>query len=146
MELAQSSIIFQRKEVKNMKIATSFSIGLLLIGSLGTVNSALAEEVVITAQEITVVEEPELAEEIVITAQEFTVIEEPEFPQRNYCHQKFRAMSESSLAGNHPQVNPTGDIIDFYGSCDETPTGKDQVHSQKIENQHHWVTSQFVDR
>ncbi len=110
-----------------MKTATSFLAGLLLIGSLGSVNSALAEEVVIVAEE-------------------FTVIAEPEFPVSNYCHEKFRSMTESSLAGNHPQINPTGDIIDFYGSCDETPTGKDQVQSQRIANQHHWVTSFYVNQ
>jgi hypothetical protein len=127
MDLAESNIRMQRKEVKTMKIATSFLAGLLLIGSLGTVNSALAEE-------------------IVITTQEFAVIAEPELPASNYCHEKFPAMSESSLAGNRPQVNPTGDIIDFYGSCDETPTGKDQVQSQRIANQHHWVTSFYVNQ
>jgi hypothetical protein len=25
-----------------------------------------------------------------------------------------------------------GDIIDFYGSCDEDPLGKDQVAAQKL--------------
>jgi hypothetical protein len=124
MDLAKSTIMKKRKEVKIMKIATSFLAGLLLIGSLGTA----------------------LAEEVVITAEEFTVIAEPEFPLSNYCHEKFPAMSESSLAGNHPQVNPTGDIIDFYGSCDETATGKDQVQSQRIANQHHWVTSFYVNQ
>ena len=110
-----------------MKIATSFLAGLLLIGSLGTVKSALAEEVVIMAQE-------------------FTVAVEPEFPLSNYCHENFRSMTETSLAGNHPQINPTGDIIDFYGSCDESPTETDQVQSQRIENQHHWVTSFYVNK
>lgn len=31
------------------------------------------------------------------------------------------------------------DIIDFYGPCDEDPLGKDQVHEQRIENQHRWA-------
>ena len=25
----------------------------------------------------------------------------------------------------------TGDVIDFYGPCDESPTGQDQVQSQR---------------
>lgn len=110
-----------------MKLATSFLAGLLVIGSLGAVNSARAEEVVLVQQE-------------------FTVITEPEFSPSDYCHEQFRSMSGTSLAGNHPELNPTGDIIDFYGSCNENPTGKDQVQSQRIENQHHWVTSFYVNQ
>jgi hypothetical protein len=33
----------------------------------------------------------------------------------------------------------TGDVIDFYGTCDENPLGKDQVEEQKIEAQHRWA-------
>jgi hypothetical protein len=32
----------------------------------------------------------------------------------------------------------TGDVIDFYGPCDHDPTGKDEVASQKQEEQRRW--------
>jgi len=31
---------------------------------------------------------------------------------------------------------PDGDIIDFYGPCDESPTGADQVHQQELDKFH----------
>jgi hypothetical protein len=35
-------------------------------------------------------------------------------------------------------TNPkTGDIIDFYGRCDEDPLGKDQVAAQKLDDERH---------
>jgi hypothetical protein len=51
----------------------------------------------------------------------------------SYCHMKFPAIREGTLASNHPELKPsnTGDIIDYYGSCDESPTGKDQVMQQQ---------------
>jgi len=54
-----------------------------------------------------------------------------------YCHMKFPAIRPRTLAGNHPQLknSSTGDLIDFYGACGESPTGKDQVISQRQEEQ-----------
>jgi hypothetical protein len=51
----------------------------------------------------------------------------------NYCYMKFPAMTQKSLATKHPQLKSgqTGDVIDYSGPCDETPTGKDQVQEQK---------------
>ena len=56
----------------------------------------------------------------------------------NYCHMKFPAIDENTLAENRPQLKPseTGDVIDFYGACDESPTGKDQVMAQRREEQY----------
>ena len=53
----------------------------------------------------------------------------------NYCHMKFPAIKEATLAGNSPQLkdSSSGDVIDFYGSCDESPTGKDQVVEQRLQ-------------
>jgi len=53
----------------------------------------------------------------------------------NYCHMKFPAIRPSTLATNHPTLkgSTTGDTIDFYGPCDESPTGPDQVQAQKRE-------------
>ena len=100
-----------------MKIATSFVAALLLTSALGAFNNAAAADGVLLKQEDT---------------------------PGSYCHMQFPAMH--SLAGNQAELNPTGDIIDFYGSCDEKPTGKDQVESQRIENRHNWVTSFYVNQ
>ena len=53
----------------------------------------------------------------------------------SYCHMKFSAIDENTLAGNQPRLKPAvnGDIVDFYGPCDESPTGKDQVEEQKLD-------------
>jgi hypothetical protein len=57
----------------------------------------------------------------------------------NYCHMKFSAIEEGTLASNNPQVKPTssGDVIDFYGPCDETPTSPDQVTAQRLDESRH---------
>ena len=64
----------------------------------------------------------------------------------SYCHMKFPAIRERTLAGDNPVLknSTSGDIIDFYGSCDESPAGKDQVVSQRIENEHHPVTAFYA--
>jgi hypothetical protein len=53
----------------------------------------------------------------------------------SYCHMKFSAMDENTLSSDHPRLKPAadGDFIDFYGPCDEAPTGKDQVLQQKFD-------------
>jgi hypothetical protein len=97
-----------------MKTATSFLAGLFLIGALATFDTAMAADGVIYKQELT---------------------------PGSYCHLKFPAIREETLAGDHPVLlDPNdGDIIDYYGPCDEDPLGKDQVHEQRIENQHRWA-------
>lgn len=57
----------------------------------------------------------------------------------NYCHMKFRAIKDATLAGNDPQLKDpsSGDIVDFYGPCDESPTGKDQVEAQRLDQSRH---------
>ncbi|HVO92277.1 MAG TPA: hypothetical protein VMT22_05520 [Terriglobales bacterium] len=49
------------------------------------------------------------------------------------CHLKFPAIRQRSLSTNDPQLksSASGDVIDFYGSCDESPTGQDQVIQQR---------------
>ena len=61
-----------------MKIRTSILAGMLFIGSFGAVNSAIAEDGVLSKEE---------------------------FTPSNYCHMKFRAMRESTIAQNHPELN-----------------------------------------
>ena len=55
----------------------------------------------------------------------------------NYCHMKFPALSENALAQKHPKLDGSnaGDIIDYYGSCDDTPTSANQVLEQKHEEE-----------
>ena len=53
----------------------------------------------------------------------------------SYCYMKFSAIDENTLASDHPRQKPSwkGDIVDFNGPCDESPTGKDQVQEQKLQ-------------
>jgi hypothetical protein len=111
MGLAISILRMQRKEVRNMKIATSFLAALLLAGTLGAFNNAIAEDGILSKDSLT---------------------SDP------YCHEKFPAIRQGTLDSDQPTVknSNTGDVIDFYGPCDESPVGKDQVHEQKLDAQH----------
>ena len=57
--------------------------------------------------------------------------------ENNYCHMKFPAMNENSLSAKRPSLESpgTGDIIDYYGSCDESPTSANQILEQKHEEE-----------
>jgi len=94
-----------------MKIVTSFLAGLLLIGSLGAINSAMAADGILSKDELT---------------------------PGSYCHEKFAAIQPSTLGDDQPTLkdSSTGDVTDFYGPCDESPTGKDQVWEQKLDDEH----------
>jgi hypothetical protein len=94
-----------------MKIVTSFLTGFLLIGSLGAVNTVIAADGDI--------------EKVPLTAD-------------SYCHEKFTAIEGRTLGTNDPTLKSgsTGDVIDYYGPCGETPTGKDQQQEQELDQQH----------
>jgi hypothetical protein len=51
----------------------------------------------------------------------------------NYCRPKFPAIDEKSLTSNISLLKRprSGDIIDFYGPCDEDLVGKRQQESQQ---------------
>ena len=51
----------------------------------------------------------------------------------NYCHLKIPAIRPRTLASAQPQTksSASGDVIDYYGPCDESPTSQDQIISQK---------------
>jgi hypothetical protein len=91
-----------------MKIKTSLLAALLLVGSLA--GSAMA-------------------------ADDGVLLKEELAPGSGYCHMQFRAIDPSTVYGNDPQLrsSDSADIIDYYGSCDETPLSKDQVESQRID-------------
>jgi hypothetical protein len=101
----------QRKEVKIMKIATSFLAGLVLMGSVA-VTAANAADGVLFKQKL---------------------------DTSNYCHMKFPAIEYGTLGTDHPVLESpdSSDLIDFYGSCDESPVGKDQVHAQELDAERH---------
>ena len=94
-----------------MKIVTSFLAALLFTGTLGALNNAIAEDGIISKDQLTV---------------------------GSYCHEKFPAMRQSTLDDGQPALKDsnTGDVIDFYGPCNENPVGKDQVRKQKLDAQH----------
>jgi len=57
-----------------------------------------------------------------------------------YCHVKFPAIREETLSEATPGLTTSGDLIDFYGSCDHDPLGKEEVQSQKLQWQHRFDT------
>jgi hypothetical protein len=107
-----------RKEVKTMNIKASFLSALLFIGIAGTSAAVLGADDVLLKEEVA--------------------------PGSNYCHMQFPAIRKRTLNWDHPILKSpgTGDIIDYYGSCDENPLGKDQVWQQRVENFRHRVEAQ----
>ena len=56
----------------------------------------------------------------------------------SYCHEKFPAIEGKSLADDDPTIKSkkSGDVIDYYGPCTESPVGQDQVQEQNLEREH----------
>ena len=94
-----------------MKIARSFLAGLLLAGSLGVVNTAMA-------------------------ADQNGTIEKVPLSDNSYCHQEFRAIDGRTLGTKNAAIKADGEVVDYYGPCNEKPTGKDQQTEQRLEQQH----------
>jgi len=95
-----------------MKIAISFLAAVLLTGTLGSINTAMGADGVISKDEMTA---------------------------NSYCHEKFHPMTGQSLDTDIPVVNNSGATIDFYGSCNENPLSQDQIHDQKLQAQHRFA-------
>ena len=91
-----------------MKNAKAFLAALLLLGNIAASGMALADDGVIKKETVA-----------------------PD----SYCHQKFRALDLNTLGSDHPTVKSadSADVIDFYGPCDESPTGKDEAWQQKLD-------------
>ena len=53
MDLAIHVVMTQRKEVRNMKIATSFLAALLFTGTLGALNNAIAQDGILSKDKFT---------------------------------------------------------------------------------------------
>lgn len=58
----------------------------------------------------------------------------------NYCHIKFPAITQSTLFTNHPTPKSltTADVVDYYGSCDESATSKDEIAAQRWDALRSW--------
>jgi hypothetical protein len=95
-----------------MKITKSFLAALLITGTLGTLNNAFAAD--------------GDTKQAPLTAD-------------SYCHEKFPAIQAGTLGTDNPTLKSaaSGDAIDFYGPCNEKPTGKDQQWEQQLEQEHH---------
>ncbi len=59
----------------------------------------------------------------------------------SYCHTKFEAIREDTLASSRPVLKDSDDFVDFYGPCNHDPLGKDEIQAQKIEAQHRFASS-----
>jgi hypothetical protein len=114
MDVAESRITTQRKEVKIMKLAKSVLVALLFTATFGALNTASAATGILSKDELTA---------------------------GGYCHEEFPAIRRSTLVGDQPVLkdSSTGDVIDFYGPCDENPVGKDEVQAQRLEDQHRFA-------
>ena len=50
----------------------------------------------------------------------------------SYCHMKFPLISEDLLFSGNPVLNESAsNSIDFYGSCDRDPLGRDEIRAQR---------------
>jgi hypothetical protein len=49
---------------------------------------------------------------------------------------ELQAIDPNTVYGNNPQLrsSDSADIIDYYGSCDETALSKNQVESQRLDD------------
>jgi hypothetical protein len=114
MDVAESRITTQRKEVKIMKLARSFFVALLFTNTFAVISTGIAAD---------------------------GILSKGEFNTGSYCHEEFPAIRRSTLADDQPVLKDPGkgDVIDFYGSCDENPVGKDQVQAQRLEDQHRFA-------
>jgi len=104
-----------RKEVNRMKNVKSLLAALILLGNITASGTALAAD---------------------------GIISKTEDVPGSYCHEKFPAMTDRSLATDDPVLKSqtTGDVVDYYGPCNEKPAGQDQVEEQKLDAQHRWAS------
>lgn len=57
----------------------------------------------------------------------------------SYCCREIMAQTTQSLAGQQPLLKRpnSGEVIDYYGPCGETPDGQDQPDAQLLD-QYRW--------
>ena len=73
------------------------------------------------------------------------IVSKDELATDSYCHEKFHAMTGASLDTDDPVINNSGAVIDFYGPCNESPVGEDQIQDQKLEAQHRFTNNYESD-
>jgi len=90
-----------------MKIATSFLAGLLLVSSVAVSSTALGADGILLKDEM----------------------------PGGLCHLKFPAIREETLDWDRPVLKDasSGDVIDYFGSCDHDPLGQDEIEWQRRE-------------
>lgn len=66
------------------------------------------------------------------------VISKDSLTPDSYYHEKFPAIKSEGLDDNKParKSATSGDVVDFYGPCNESPTGKDRPNEQRLEFEH----------
>src|SRR5207249_11142733 len=76
----------------------------------------------------------------------FRSISEDVLSSGSYCHEKFPAIEGKSLASNDPVLKSaqSGDVIDYYGPCDEDLTGKSQLREQTLDRKSTRLNSSHV--
>ena len=74
------------------------------------------------------------------------VLSRTEAAPGSFCHLRFPAITEESLATDHPTLKgpDSMDIIDFYGPCDENPVGQHQIDVQ-MRDLAHRLRSDYAD-
>jgi hypothetical protein len=102
-----------------MKLGIFFLAGLLLIGCSGARGAAMA------------------ANNGSSNTNDSVILKQRVAPGSDYCHEKFRAIDPETLGTDHPTLEgpSSADIVDFYGPCEETPTGPDQAWQQKLQDE-----------
>jgi len=96
-DVAISVVIMQRREVENMKIATSFLAAVLFTGALGSINTAMSADGVISKDELAT---------------------------GSYCNEKFHAMTGASLIPMTRSSITPGLSSTSTGRATRVPLGK----------------------
>jgi hypothetical protein len=94
-----------------MKSMKSFVSGLLLTGTLAVSGTAVNAEGILLKEELA--------------------------PGSNYGHLRFPAIREDTLDWDRPVLKDpsSSDIIDYYGPLDHDPLGKDEITSQRLQEE-----------
>ena len=98
-----------------MKIATSFLAALLFAGTLGALNNAIAEDGVLSEDQLT---------------------------GTTYCHEKFPAIRQSTLGDDQPALknSSTGHVPTSTGRVTRILWEKIKSKPKRLEDQHRWET------
>ncbi|MDH3445187.1 MAG: hypothetical protein OEN50_14765 [Deltaproteobacteria bacterium] len=66
------------------------------------------------------------------TAEAESVVLKTPLDLAGYCHMQFPPIRKDTLNWDQPVLDEgSGNVIDFYGSCDHDPLGPDEIRAQK---------------